>query len=51
VETDKKAQITDRRVAEAKLQTAWKQERFHVFLAEWARSHMPERVKRFSVRT
>ena len=51
METEKKAQPTDRQAAEAKLQTAWKQERFHVFLAEWARSHMPERVKRFSVRT
>lgn len=51
METQQKAQTSDRREAEEKLQTAWKQERFHVFLAEWARRHMPERVKRFSVRT
>ena len=24
--------------------------RFHAFLANWAKRHMPERVKRFSVR-
>ena len=50
METQKKQLTSERRTAEDKLQRAWKGERFHVFLAEWGRRHMPERVKRFAIR-